>query len=233
MASSIGTQTCDKPADEYGRLNYCFQDHLGPPFRLRDHLAELRNTRKDVELDGLTSQSGLLDVPLPEPDLVDDTLDDEDHISDFMEQAHDLSLNAPPLGHAQTLDALQLPMSDSDLGSNHATDVQDYHSEIAAKKYCNIADQWLPLSPVKVDKDESLSFPPNCDRLQSLLLRELEREGISTSAEAAILEMEADESPLFAIEDLFPAQRELKRQARQVEINRGTKLIISVIWEHR
>lgn len=188
-ANRTGTPVHHETAPEYGRLEHCFQDHHSAPFCLDHHLVQIHSTRQEADSDGLIRQSGLQTMSLPQPKITIDSLNDAENLCLGLVNPPDGSSAVPPLlPESDAFKEVRLSLHDLDLGPDSAMDVQVYLDEIEAKQHCNILDQWLPLSPVRAEKDQALPFPPHCARLQSLLLREIQRESISSSQHAAWLQ---------------------------------------------
>lgn len=60
-------------------------------------------------------------------------------------------------------------------------DTQQYLDDIYSKRFCNVLNEWLPLSPVDIDRDEGLEFSSASSRWQKLALREINRKNIEVS----------------------------------------------------
>ncbi|KAH7134373.1 hypothetical protein EDB81DRAFT_97044 [Dactylonectria macrodidyma] len=168
-----------RSAAEYARAHQCFLDHQGPPFQFHDHIRDIQKTSQRVKSDGLVHQPGLVNKRLPLP-VVDLELDAPVQIS--------TRSCSPPLDPLQSLISpatfrvlsdLRLSPEPLDLGYDIEKDFQQYLENIRSKRFCNIFNEWLPLSPVNVDKDEGLRFPSASDRWQKLALREIDRETLN------------------------------------------------------
>ena len=81
---------------------------------------------------------------------------------------------------------LNLPLELVELDSDLQADMGSYREEINSRYSCDLSSQWLPMSSVRVDKNEGLSFPASFEKFRSLLLREIELEGIPTPDPAVL-----------------------------------------------
>lgn len=174
-------------AIDYGQLKECLHDHRALPFCFSSCVLHFHDTIQETGLDGLVPQSGLRAGSLPFAQVASESLS-----LDFVQHQPpelDFTVHLADLTgkHTSLLPVSCLPQSllNSeellDLGSVHQSDVEEYFQAITEKLNCHPSEHWLPLAPVRVDRDEGLSFPPNSDRLQLLLQREVDRESLDYS----------------------------------------------------
>lgn len=197
-------------ADEYGRREDCFRNYRDHPFTFQSYLTDLQNTKEVTERNGLVSQPGLKAGVLPNPQIAEEVLDQDQH---HRMNAERLLRDSPP-GYgipaaSSHIKKLFVPVEDLDLGSCPKHDLQDYLCPVWAKRYDNPFQQWLPLATTRTDRDESLHFPPVLSRLQSQICREIEIDKPMISDAAAELVRKVDK-PITA----FEYQDLIKRQSR-------------------
>ncbi|CAM1511684.1 Fc.00g091970.m01.CDS01 [Cosmosporella sp. VM-42] len=186
MSNARHAETDQGTAAAYARNQRCFHDHQTAPFRFRDQLRQIQSTIQPVQSDGLILQPGLVAVSLPAPDLNFDSVDESDEL--LTDPYSYLEDSAPPtvrsLLHVPCLNTKYLPRETLDLGYDFMKDIQQYSNNIRSKRGCNISEEWLPLSPINIEKDEGLPFSSASSRWQSLALHALDHEEIETSDEA-------------------------------------------------
>ncbi|PNY28337.1 Uncharacterized protein TCAP_01736 [Tolypocladium capitatum] len=171
-------------ADEYGRRSKCLQDHRERPFRFSDNVSYIHATVHETESDGLVGQAGLQVCSIPQPTIdLDASVDErEGGLLGYLGSSPCPMTRIPPLlPQWSALKDLLVPLDQLDLGSAPDMDAREYLHEVSSKQSCHIPGTWLPLSPVKAERDEGLTFPPRSGKLHSLLERELEQEGIESS----------------------------------------------------
>ncbi|RSM00730.1 hypothetical protein CEP52_008990 [Fusarium oligoseptatum] len=168
----------DSDAIEYALKTGCFCRHNDAPYRFQDHLSQLRTTLLQVDSDGLAHQPGLIDIPLPRPQIQLQPPPDDEAYSLPVDPIVPSTALFPFLGQTKQL---RLPYLDTE--HNLEEDFQQYSTDIYNKSCCDILSEWLPLSPVNIDKDEALDFPSTTIRWKLLVDRELELEAISDSEE--------------------------------------------------
>lgn len=186
---------CCESADAYGRYEGCFLDHRGRPFRFQDHISVIQNTCSPTATQDLTFRSGLEALDLPNP-IIDPATFDTSSVSQICSRYDpDQAAETPPKPQGPWFSLLSadqlLPLEVPILKSDPADDLRLYLHDIQEKRSCNMADQWLPLSPTRDAMDEGLLFPEGTYRLQGLLYREIDRECMSTSRGALALVEEA------------------------------------------
>lgn len=174
----------DETADSYGRRMECFRDYQASPFTF-DYCV------KDMGLQtsrGLIHQAGLRTGSLPNPSIALDEPDFSASACDIRTYCHspgrEVSMTSPSIS---ALRSIQDPAPLPDTGSDPASDLCHYLTEVHLGLSCNLQREWLPLSPTNDQRDEGLTFPPRCDRLRRLLLRELDCEQISVCEQALAL----------------------------------------------
>lgn len=160
--------------------NSCFWHYKDAPYRFQDHLPQLRATLHPVESDGLVHQPGLIDIPLPHPDIQLHPPTDDEICSLLIDPVVPSTSLFSFLGQTKQL---RLPSEALDTGDNPEKDLQEYLADIDSKNFCDILSEWLPLVSVNIDKDEALNFPSTTVRWKLLADRELELEAISDSEE--------------------------------------------------
>ncbi|EHK49794.1 hypothetical protein TRIATDRAFT_162407, partial [Trichoderma atroviride IMI 206040] len=196
--------------DEYGRREDCFRNSRQHPFTFQSYLTDLQSTKEATERDGLVSQPGLKAGVLPNPQIAEEVLDQDQH---HRLNAENLLRNSPPAyflpSASSHIKELFIPVEDLDLGSCPKHDLQDYICPVLAKRYDNPFEQWLPLASTRTDRDESLGFPPVLNRLWAQICREIETDKPITSDAAAELVRKIDK-PITA----FQYQDLIKRQTK-------------------
>ncbi|RSL51892.1 hypothetical protein CEP53_008281 [Fusarium sp. AF-6] len=165
-------------AIDYALKTGCFCHHNDAPYRFQDHLSQLRTTLLQVESDGLVHQPGVIDIPLPRPQIQLQPPPDDEIYSLPVDPTVPSTALFPFLGQTKQL---RLPYLDTE--HNLEEDFQQYSTDIYNKSCCDILSEWLPLSPVSIDKDEALDFSSTAIRWKLLADRELELEAISDSEE--------------------------------------------------
>ncbi|KND93197.1 hypothetical protein TOPH_02457 [Tolypocladium ophioglossoides CBS 100239] len=171
-------------ADEYGRRSRCLQDHRKRPFRFRDNVSYIHATVHKTGSDGLVEQPGLRVCSIPRPTIdLDASVDEreEELLGYLCSSPRPLTRIPPMIPQWSALRDLLVPLDQLDLGSAPDIDAREYANEVSSKQSCNIPGTWLPLSPVKAERDEGLTFPPRCRKLHALLERELKQEDIESS----------------------------------------------------
>lgn len=172
---------------DYAAETQCFRPHRDAPYRFEDHLPQLRTTLLPVEIDGLVHQQGLIDIPLPHPQIELQPPPDDEAYSLPVDPIVPSTALFPFLGQTKQL---RLPSLDTE--HNREKDFQQYLTGIYNKSFCDVLSEWLPLSPVNIDKDEALDFPSTTIRWKLLADRELELEAISNSEETLRILHEAE-----------------------------------------
>ncbi|POR38060.1 Uncharacterized protein TPAR_01743 [Tolypocladium paradoxum] len=170
-------------ADEYGRRSKCLRDHRKRPFCFRDHVSYIHATVHETGSNGLVEQPGLQVCSIPRPTIdLDASVDEREDLLDYWCTSTSFLSRIPPVfPQWRAIKDLLVPLGDLDLGSALGMDAREYFSEVSSKQSCHIPGTWLPLSPVKAERDEGLTFPLKSRKLHSLLQRELEQEGIESS----------------------------------------------------
>ena len=173
-------------ADQYGRLECCFSDHRKPPFCFHHHLPDLRQSAWLGGQNCLIDEPGLTTSHLRVSETQFDSIDDFPDISDYSSllETHSSSTSSSLL-NTTVIQDLKLPAEELVLPSNPKLDLSNYYHDIAATRELRLSDQWLPLCRLQDEKDEGLQFPLKSGRLRLLLLRELDRETVSKSVQAA------------------------------------------------
>ncbi|KAF4982445.1 hypothetical protein FZEAL_1963 [Fusarium zealandicum] len=218
MGSSTSSNTKGVSVIDYALSQHCFHDHQDAPYRFQDQLRQLQRTARPVESDGLVHQNGLIVVSLPRPRINLDLLSDDETCSVPVDPSIPSSSVFSSLRQAKKL---RLPSESLDLGYNLEQDLQQYLADIYNKQSCNIFGEWLPLSPVEIDKDESLIFPSSTSRWQQLALRELDQEFIASPGEVIKLLYYEDlnsSSKASVIREVFPLPKQPKRYPEPVSL---------------
>ncbi|KAH6895728.1 hypothetical protein B0T10DRAFT_545375 [Thelonectria olida] len=168
-------------AVDYAQAQKCFCDYQDAPYRFRDQIRHLKGTIQQVEPDGMVHQPGLSAASFPLKKINLDIDSEPEQVS--------ATSSSPPLPSFSfslndglaALTKLRLPPEPLDLGHDLTKDVQQYLNDISLRGSCNILNEWLPLSPVNVNKDEGIVFSPASSRWQMLVQRELGRESFDVS----------------------------------------------------
>ncbi|KAJ3465956.1 hypothetical protein MRS44_006614 [Fusarium solani] len=190
---------------DYALKNQCFRRHRDAPYRFHDQLPQLRTTLHPVESDGLVHQPGIIDIPLPRPNIQPQPPPEGEAYSLPVDPFVPSTALFPFLGQTKQL---RLPSEALDTGHNAEKDLQQYLTDIYNKSFCDILSEWLPLSPVNIDNDEALDFPSTTIRWKLLADRELELEAISGSEETQrILHEEEVSSHAECYGDLFALRK--------------------------
>ncbi|KAH8123575.1 hypothetical protein FP744_10005887 [Trichoderma asperellum] len=179
-------------ADEYARREDCFRNHRQHPFTFQSHISDLLGTKEATERDGLVSQPGLKAGVLPNPQIAEHVLDQHQrHQKNAERLLHDSPPRFPLLSANSYIRELLIPVDDLALGFYLQN---DYLRPIWAKRYGNPFKQWLPLARTRVERDESLEFPPVLDGLLAQIHREIETDKPIISDIAADLVRKANKS---------------------------------------
>ncbi|KAF7544228.1 hypothetical protein G7046_g9826 [Stylonectria norvegica] len=195
MANSNSTEASQGTSHEYARSQLCFHDHQGAPFRFRDQISQLQTTIQPVQSDGLIHQSGLTTASLPFPVIDLDPTGESDQLpTGFHPSSPEPVFDSFMFTDLGGLSNLRIPSESLDLGVDLKQEFRQYLTEIHMKSTCNLSNEWLPLSPVDISKDEGLSLSSTSSRWQSLALRELEHGTLEVPEEAHNLVLEAEGS---------------------------------------
>lgn len=190
---------------DYALKHQCFRHHRDAPYRFQDELPQLRTTLHPVESDGLVHQPGVIDIPLPRPNIQLQPPSEGETYSLPVDPFVPSTALFPFLGQTKQL---RLPSEALDTGHNPEKDLQQYLTDIYNKSFCDVWGEWLPLSPVNIDNDEALDFPSTTIRWKLLADRELELEAISGFEEALrILNEEEYSSRAEGYYDLFALRK--------------------------
>lgn len=207
FSESIGEA---ETADEYGRREGCFRNYREHPFTFQSYLTDLQSTKEATEKDGLVPQPGLKAGVLPNPQIAEEVLDQDEH---HRKNAERLLCDSTPgyflSATNSRIKQLFIPVKDLDLGSCPRRDLQNYLSSVWAKRYDSPFQQWLPLASTRTDRDESLEFPSLLNRLRAQICREIEIDRPIVSDVAAELVRHVGE-PTAASE----YQHSIKRQTK-------------------
>ncbi|KAH8736539.1 hypothetical protein BGZ61DRAFT_341108 [Ilyonectria robusta] len=172
-----------RSAAEYALAQQCFRDHRGAPYRFQDQIRDMRETIQQVESDGLIHQPGLVATHLPFTEIDLDLIDGPEPMLASPCSPPDPTISASFIDPAafRTFRELRISPEPLDLGFDIKKDTQQFLDDIYSKRFCNVLNEWLPLSPVNTDKDQGLEFSSASSRWQMLALREINRKNIEVS----------------------------------------------------
>ncbi|PHH69206.1 hypothetical protein CDD82_7922 [Ophiocordyceps australis] len=173
-------------AAEYGCRTGCFRHHQGQRFSLQRQLESLQDTVVATEPKRLIEQPGLPSCPIPKPIIkLDAAVEGQEQLVHFY--CHTPNPRPWTLELVPGLAAIKkllVPVDELDLASSPELDLLQLSDEVLMKRCWSLSSTWLPMSPVRTQRDEGLDFPPKCRKLHFLLNRELELEQISTSEQS-------------------------------------------------
>lgn len=158
----------------------------------------MRETIQQVESDGLIHQPGLVATHLPFPEIDLDLIDGPEPMLASPCSPPDPTISASFIDAAafRAFRELRISPEPLDLGFDIKKDTQKFLDDIYSKRFCNVLNEWLPLSPVDIDKDQGLEFSSASSRWQMLALREINRKNIEVSDAAKQLVRIAEDTTL-------------------------------------
>ncbi|KAK7427475.1 hypothetical protein QQZ08_006081 [Neonectria magnoliae] len=183
-------------AANYAQAQQCFHDYKGPPYRFHDQIADLQKTVHQADSDGLVPQPGLRAIRLSFSEINLDVDAPEEGLRSFSSPPISPLVSFNDLAAFRVLRELRISPEPLDVEHNIKKELQQYLDGIRSEQSCNILNEWLPLSPVDIDRDEGLEFSSASSRWQKLALRELERETIAISEGARQLVRNAEDMNL-------------------------------------
>ncbi|KAI8723332.1 hypothetical protein NCS52_00189000 [Fusarium sp. LHS14.1] len=193
---------------DYALKHGCFLRYRDAPYRFEDQLHQLQTTLHPVESDGLVHEPGLIDIPLPHPNIQLQPPSDGETYSLPVDPPVPSTALFAFLGQTKQL---RLSSETLDTGHNLEKDLEQYLADIYNKSFCDILSEWLPLSPVNIDNDEGLDFPSTTIRWKLLADRELELEAISGFEETQrIMHEEEALGQAKCYDDLFALRKQPK-----------------------
>ncbi|CAG7564066.1 unnamed protein product [Fusarium equiseti] len=171
MSTATASTTRSRTTIDYDPDEDCFRDHRGPPYRLQDHIRQLRQTAVPTRPGGLVEQSGLIATQLPRPKIIFEPYTKHEDYQVPVDPPVSAYSVFPFLGQTKQL---RFPSESLDLGYDTKGELEQYLHDVQCAKSCNILTTWLPLARVNIENDEGLEFPSTVLRWQALALRKLE-----------------------------------------------------------
>ncbi|KAF5678819.1 hypothetical protein FHETE_1060 [Fusarium heterosporum] len=155
----------------YANKHHCFYNHTAAPYRFYDQLRHIEASAEPTKADGFVDQADLMTIPLPHPIIQTEPLLNHEFYEPPTDPNIPASLIFPSL---RTNGHTRLPLEMIDTGFDMKKEITQYLNDVQAANSCDLLIQWLPLSYVSTENDESLEFPSTVSRWQTLASRELQ-----------------------------------------------------------
>ncbi|KAG6039378.1 hypothetical protein E4U41_002741 [Claviceps citrina] len=163
----------------YARNEGCFSDHQGPSFHPDSHLESLKHAAFSPEADILADECGRYSYSLgsPDSDVEGGSKDELDSLLNKLEQQCKAAEVFPQLLPRWNEVYNDLAFATELMeGFNIDLDVAEYREQVRFYRHPDLAQAWLPIFSLDDRKDEGLMFPPAAQRLELLLLHELQND---------------------------------------------------------
>lgn len=159
----------------YGRAEGCWVDYQRN-FSLQRSMAQAANPVSTVGIPAIIEIDGLPPFNLPDINrtFYHETIhldrNDATAFSNFLEKSVCSTTQPRLLRDLHT--HLELP----ELTANSTLALASHREQVSSRNICDFASSWLPLESTDEDRDEGMRFPPNSERLHTLLALKLAKE---------------------------------------------------------